>query len=141
MKEFDFNINGMSYHTRITGFEDSKICIDVNGTPYDVFFENKIQKTPVIKTNPVINSVLETNTLTNTDSGNSIGTIKSPLPGLVIKINCSVGQEVSMGHTLLVLEAMKMQNEIQSPGHGVVKEIKVKEGENILEGDKLIIIE
>ncbi len=55
------------------------------------------------------------------------GDIKAPMPGLVVKLSVAVGERVKKGQGLLILEAMKMQNEIKSPTDGVVKEIKVSE--------------
>lgn len=55
------------------------------------------------------------------------GDIKAPMPGLVVKLSVVVGESVKKGQGLLILEAMKMQNEIKSPIDGVIKEIKVSE--------------
>ncbi len=73
------------------------------------------------------------------DSGHH--TIKAPMPGLVLRINVSVGDEVTAGHSLLVLEAMKMENEIASPGPGQVAAIHVTDGEAVGKSALLIEIE
>jgi len=67
--------------------------------------------------------------------------IKSEMPGRVISVKVSVGDHVEEGDILLILEAMKMQNEIKSPKSGEVKELFVKEGENISADSKLVVIE
>ena len=66
--------------------------------------------------------------------------IKSPLPGVILTIDCKVGDQVKRGQKLLVLEAMKMENVIPSDRDGEVVEIKVNKGDSILEGADLIII-
>ncbi len=67
--------------------------------------------------------------------------IKSEMPGRIISVKVAVGEKVQEGDVLLILEAMKMQNEIKSPKSGEVKELFVKEGENISADSKLIVIE
>jgi biotin carboxyl carrier protein len=66
------------------------------------------------------------------------GSVVSPLPGTVLRINVSVGQAVKAGDLLLVLEAMKMENEIAAPANGTVKTIHVTQGATVQTGDLLI---
>ncbi len=68
------------------------------------------------------------------------GEIKSPMPGLVLKIEVKEGQQVEKNDTLLTLEAMKMENLIKAPATGIVKSIKVKEGEAVNKNQLLVII-
>ncbi|MCW3786357.1 biotin/lipoyl-containing protein [Plebeiibacterium sediminum] len=67
--------------------------------------------------------------------------IKSYIPGTIIKINVKVGDKVKEGESLLVLEAMKMQNQIAMPFDGTVKEICVKEGDKIPKNELMVVIE
>jgi len=67
--------------------------------------------------------------------------VKAPMPGLVLKVEVEVGQKVKIGTGLVILEAMKMENEIRSLVDGKVKEIKVKEKSAIEKGETLIILE
>jgi len=69
------------------------------------------------------------------------GKIKSPMPGLVLKINVNEGDEVLKGDTLLTLEAMKMENLIKSPTNGTVKTIEIKEGSVVTKNQVLLEIE
>lgn len=71
----------------------------------------------------------------------SITIIKSPMPGMILKIKKSVGDEVEQGDSLLILEAMKMENDIRSPVSGKIKEIKVKEGQAVEKGISILIVE
>ena len=66
--------------------------------------------------------------------------IKAPIPGKIISIKCKVNDSVKSGQVLLILEAMKMENEIYSGSSGVVKEIRVKEGDFVQPGATLIVI-
>ncbi len=65
------------------------------------------------------------------DTGAGGDAVSSPMPGLVVKIPVKVGDKVSAGATLVIVEAMKMQNELKAPRDGVVKRINFKEGEQI----------
>ncbi len=67
--------------------------------------------------------------------------IAAPMPGLVLKIEVGVGQQINPGTGLIILEAMKMENEIRATVAGVVKEIKVKEKTPVEKGEILLILE
>lgn len=64
--------------------------------------------------------------------------IKAPIPGLVIKVAVEAGQEVSEGDTLVILEAMKMENELRAPRAGIVHEVKVEPGAQVASGQTLV---
>jgi biotin carboxyl carrier protein len=68
------------------------------------------------------------------------GVVKSIMPGVVVKLLVKEGDVVEKGQSLLVLEAMKMQNEIGAPGPGVVKSLHVKEKEAVSSGAKLVTL-
>ena len=74
-------------------------------------------------------------------SAPTVNIIKSPMPGLVLKINKSAGDEVIAGETLLVLEAMKMENQIKSPVNGRIHTINVQEGAAVEKGSTLIVFD
>ena len=67
--------------------------------------------------------------------------LKSPLPGVILEMKVNVGDSVTEGQTLLVLEAMKMENNIDAPKSGVIKSISKSKGDSVLEGDLLLTIE
>lgn len=67
--------------------------------------------------------------------------IKTQMPGKVVRILVKQGSEVTAGDSVLVVEAMKMQNEMKSPKDGIVKEIRVEEGATVNAGDVLAVIE
>ena len=66
--------------------------------------------------------------------------IKAPIPGKILSIKCKVNDFVKSDQLLLILEAMKMENEICSESSGVVKEIKVKDGDFVQSGATLVVI-
>ena len=66
--------------------------------------------------------------------------VKAPMPGNIMKVNCKVGASVKKGDILLILEAMKMENEILAPCDGTVKQIVAAKGASVNSGDALIVI-
>ncbi|SDO80935.1 biotin/lipoyl-containing protein [Desulforhopalus singaporensis] len=68
------------------------------------------------------------------------GAINAPMPGTVLRVMVKLGEKVTKGQTLLVLEAMKMENEIQAPGDGTVAEINVSEGASVNAGQSLVVV-
>jgi biotin carboxyl carrier protein len=145
MKDFDFIINGHDFNVKILSFSETDTDVEmakivVNGTEYEVGIKKKVEKTPTIKRVPVVASTVEGGVLTNQDSGTSLSLVKAPLPGVILKVICAKGQDVKMGQTLLVLEAMKMQNEIQAPRDGRIKEIKIREGQSVIEAEDLVVL-
>ena len=66
--------------------------------------------------------------------------IASPMPGKILKVMVSVGSAVNAGDVVLILEAMKMENEIMANASGTVKEVRTKEGDSVNTGDVLVVI-
>jgi biotin carboxyl carrier protein len=67
--------------------------------------------------------------------------IKTAMPGKIVRILAQTGAEVAAGDGVIVVEAMKMQNEMKSPKDGIVKEIRFAEGDTVNAGDMLVVIE
>ena len=74
-------------------------------------------------------------------SGTAIKELKAPISGQIIDVPATPGTEVKRGELVIILEAMKMENQIRSPIKGRVKEIKVKKGQSVRLGDILLIFE
>ena len=139
MKEYRYKINGNLYKVTVGDIEDNNVHVEVNGTAYTVEMEKKTG--PKIK--PVVRTAATTPAaaVSRPAVAGSKSGIKSPLPGVILEIKVKEGDAVKRGQTLLVLEAMKMENDIKADRDGKVTAIKVSKGESILEGTDLIIIE
>lgn len=75
------------------------------------------------------------------ETGDASGVLKAPLPGQVVDVTATVGQQVEKGERLAVMEAMKMQQPVVAPFDGVVKDVRVAIGDKVAEGDVLLIVE
>ena len=137
MKNFKFKIRGTQYNVDIKDIQKNDVKIEVNGTPYHVTME---RETKAIKTPTIVRKRLPKEEKQETVL-HSLSTIKAPLPGNIFKLLVSPGDKVNKGDTLLIMEAMKMENNILSEENGTVKSIKVKEGDTVLQNDILIELE
>jgi biotin carboxyl carrier protein len=139
MKKFKFTIRGQEYDVEIKEFQGSNAKIEVNGTDYDVDvnIEEKASKTPRLVRKPVINKPGE-GKIQKGGAGATV--VKAPLPGSIMKINIAVGDTINPGDTLLVMEAMKMENNVMAEKGGTVKAIKIAVGDSVLQDDVLVEI-
>lgn len=147
MKEFNYKINGAPYRVVVTKSDSEAVELEVNGTPFTVEIEQKAKKTlsgvkrpSVSVTSPVPQSAT-TPLVTRPSVPAGKNTIQSPLPGIILDIRCKVGDTVKKGQTLMILEAMKMENNILANGNGKVIEILIQKGDSVLEGADLVVIE
>ena len=149
MKEFAFKLNGAEYKCAVEEIEAGKTKVTVNGKVYEVETEAAAPAAkPVAKPAPVApkpapapaaapKAEPKANSQEPTANGQQV---KSPLPGSVIKVLVSEGQAVKRGDTLLTLESMKMENAIMAEADGVVKQIAVTPGQNVMQDDLLIVL-
>ena len=137
MKEFRFSIEGKSYDVSIEETGKDMATVDVNGKKYAVNIEKKEKPTFIAAVpRPTASAPA------SAPAAKSVpGTVSSPLPGSIIKIMVSVGQAVKCGDTLLTMESMKMENNIQAECDGVVKAILVQQGQSVMQGDALVDLE
>jgi glutaconyl-CoA/methylmalonyl-CoA decarboxylase subunit gamma len=145
MKKFKFTINGNQYETEVLSIEDNIAEIEVNGTLYKVEVDKtlKTTKTPKLVRQVAVPSTDSHPSVAKTSSPagpKGAGSIKSPLPGVILEVFVREGDDVKMGQKLLLLEAMKMENNIEADKAGKVVSIQKQKGDNVMEGDVLIII-
>ncbi len=122
MKKFNFTINGNKYSVDIKEIEDEQAVIHVNGTEYlvEIEQEKKSVKTPKLVRESVVRQPGEG----RIEKKASVGgfSVEAPLPGSIFKLKVKVGDKVAKGDSLLILEAMKMENEVLADQAGVIKE-------------------
>ena len=137
MRSFKFNIKGQEYEVEIKKLDNNIAEVEVNGTVYQVEVrqEAKQSKTPIlVRPEPAIPK--SAHKFKKKISGTN--EIKSPLPGNIMHVLVKENDEVKKGDKLVIYEAMKMENTIYAEKEGTVIKVRVKPGDNILEGDVLL---
>lgn len=137
MKKFKFTIKGNKFEVLVKDFEDNIGHVEVNGTQYEVELDKEVKKTktPQLVRRPVVSKPGE-GQISKKAAG--LIPVKAPLPGSIFKINVAEGDTIKKGDVLLIMEAMKMENNIMSEKDGVVKSIKVAVGDAVLQDDVLL---
>lgn len=140
MKEYKYIIDGKEYVVAIGEIIENTANVTVNGEEFKVEMEpeKEPEKKKVVLGQPSVEKTEETSTTVNVNTSNAV---KAPLPGVITSIEVVVGQDVKAGDTVVILEAMKMANNIEAEKDGKVTAICVKQGENVLEDAPLVVIE
>ena len=159
MKEYKYKINGNEYSVAIIDLEGNTAAVEVNGVSYkvDILTEGftAAPARPAAKPaatapapapapaaapaapQPIAPAAAPAAEPAPAGKGTAV---QSPLPGVILDIKVAVGDTVKAGQTVAILEAMKMENNINAECDGVITAIKVAKGDNILEGSDIVII-
>ena len=159
MKEYKYKINGNEYSVAIIDLEGDKAAVEVNGVSYqvDILTEGytapaprpaakpaapapapeAAPAAPAPAPQPIAPAAPAAEPAAPAGKGTAV---QSPLPGVILDLKVAVGDQVKAGQTVAILEAMKMENNINAECDGVITAIKVAKGDNILEGSDIVII-
>jgi biotin carboxyl carrier protein len=139
MKNFKFKIHENNYNVNIKSHEGNVIDLEVNGTSYSVKMKKDIQ---ITKTPTLVRAASKRPAEPLKVNPKSSKTrIVAPIPGVILSINVKVGDEIKVGDRLLVLEAMKMENNIVAEKAGVVSALKITVGQQVLQDELMIELE
>lgn len=125
---FDVLYKNRKHKAEIIEKKQNKYVVEINGNSYSFSIE-----TPI--------SYQRKKILEKKKGDDHTETIAAPMPGKILEVMVTVGAEVKEGDTLVILEAMKMQNEILATRQGKVVEILVKPGDSVMKSDQLIVLE
>lgn len=155
MKKYEYKVNGVDYEVEIAAVEGKIAKVNVNGIPFEVEMQKPINaakhpalaatsraQSPVTLAQPAAPAPVAAPVAAATPAA-PVGegrALKAPLPGTITEIKVQVGQQVTAGQTVIVLEAMKMANNIEAEYAGQVTSIVVKQGETVMEGAVLLTI-
>lgn len=147
LKQYKYRINGTKFNVGVGDLVGNTIHVEVNGTPYNVELDQdnapvNVTKAAAAPKAPAAAPRTETGAKVVAKPAPAAGrsTVKSPLPGTVMSLKVNVGDTVSAGDTVCVLEAMKMENDIHTEKGGTVQKILVNVGDAILEGSEIMVI-
>ena len=128
MSKYKITINGKSYEMEVEAIDGSMPVAAPKAAPAPAAAPKAAAPAPAASAAPVASS-------------NAAGAVNSPMPGTILKVNVEVGAKVEAGASIVVLEAMKMENDITAPKAGVVKTIAVNKGDAVAAGQFLFEIE
>ena len=163
MKTYKYKVQGVDYEVEIAEVEGKIAKVNVNGIPFEIEMQKPInaakhpalaatkrsasvapaaqpapaQPTPAGKPQATVPAGSPAGPAPAAGAGTAI---KAPLPGTINAINVKVGDKVGIGDVVIVLEAMKMQNNIEAEAAGTVKAINVNKGDSVMEGSVLLTI-
>ena len=144
MKEYKYTINGNKYDVQIVDIVENIATVAVNGENYSVEMEKEPEpekKKVVIKSGAQAQPEAAASEGASAAKVNANNALKAPLPGVIREINVAVGDEVAVGDTVVVLEAMKMANNLEAEKAGKVTAVLVQVGESVMEDTPLVVIE
>lgn len=160
MAKYEYKVKGVDYVVEIQDIEGNIANVTVNGIPFEVEMKQPVkagkQKVKLSEERRVkseeFNSSSSATNESSAPNANSAPTNKpaaaaasgkpvvAPLPGTINEIKVKVGDKVNAGDTVVVLEAMKMQNNIDAETSGTIASINVNKGDAVMEGDTLVTI-
>ena len=139
MNKFKITIDENNFDVTVNITDHDKATVEVNGISYDVSYESKNTVAPAAPRKPaaIPTSTTYKSSAQNTASNKST-TVKAPLPGTISAISVKVGSQVKRGDCLVVMEDMKMENNIVASSDGQVKTIHVTVGQSVSQDDPLV---
>ena len=148
MNKFEYKVQGVDYEVEIEEMEGNIAKVSVNGIPFEVELKQPINPAKAITRPKVVApapaaaapAVPVARPAAPAAPAGAGSPVKAPLPGTISSINVKVGDKVNVGDTVVVLEAMKMQNNIEAENSGTVTSILVNQGDSVMEGATLITI-
>lgn len=137
-----YTINGTEYNVAVNSVTFDSAEVVVNGVTYQVKIENSRGTDSVsMSAEPQISEVPVKADVPDTVAATGVGrAVNSPLPGVIVGIKVKVGDKIKAGQVVAILEAMKMENEIQSEYDGTVTSINVSQGDSVLEGAPIVMV-
>lgn len=138
MKTFNLKIEGENFGVTVESVSGDNAVVSVNGKTFNVTILRDEAARPQSYCDELTTAVTPKKAAT---SAGATHKVKSPLPGLVLGIKVKEGDFVKEGQVVAVIEAMKMENDIEAERSGIVKAINVEKGDSVLEGATLMNIE
>ncbi len=148
MAKYQYTVKGVDYEVEIQDIEGNIANVTVNGIPFEVEMKQPVkagkQKVKLSEESysSSASAASTSSTTTATPAAPATGgkPVVAPLPGTINEIKVKVGDKVNAGDTVVILEAMKMQNNIEAETSGTITSINVNKGDAVMEGDTLVTI-
>ena len=135
MSNYQYKVNGVDYNVEIQDIENNIAHVSVNGKVFEIEMPETMKAPVTVKkeAKPVEQKPAAK------PSGKGTKVV-APLPGTITEVKVAIGDTVKTGDTVIILEAMKMQNNIEAEADGTITEIHVSKGDTVMEGNPLVTI-
>ena len=140
MSKFQYTVQGVDYDVEIENVEGNVAKVTVNGIPFEVETKQPIKAAPKAKVKVEAPKPAAAAPAQPAAAAGAGTKVTAPLPGTITEVCVTVGQQVKEGQTVVILEAMKMQNNIEAETTGTITSIMVKQGDTVMEGSVLVTI-
>ena len=157
MAKYQYTVKGVDYEVEIQDIEGNIANVTVNGIPFEVEMKQPVkagkQKVKLseerraegseerrVKSEESNSSSASAASTSSAPTAGAGKPVVAPLPGTINEIKVKVGDKVNAGDTVVILEAMKMQNNIEAETSGTITGINVNKGDAVMEGDTLVTI-
>ena len=157
MAKYQYTVKGVDYEVEIQDIEGNIANVTVNGIPFEVEMKQPVkagkQKVKLseerraegseerrVKSEESNSSSASAASTSSAPTAAAGKPVEAPLPGTINEIKVKVGDKVNAGDTVVILEAMKMQNNIEAETSGTITSINVNKGDAVMEGDTLVTI-
>ncbi len=149
MSKYQYTVNGVDYNVEIESIEENTAIVTVNGKTFEIEMKQAFKahpqpaktETPTVKAAPAQKPETAPTVTPSAAPASGKGTpVTAPLPGTITEVKVAVGDTVKTGDTVVILEAMKMQNNIEAECDGTITAVSVHQGDTVLEGSTLVVI-
>ncbi len=149
MSKYQYTVNGVDYNVEIESMEGNTAVVTVNGKTFEIEMKQTFKahpqptkvETPAHKVAPAAQPSAAPAVAPAPAPATANGTkVTAPLPGTITEVKVAVGDVVKTGDTVVILEAMKMQNNIEAECDGTITAVSVRQGDTVLEGSTLVVI-
>ena len=147
MNKYEYKVQGVDYTVEIEDVEGNIAKVNVNGIPFEVEMKLPIKAAPKVKKVEPVKVAAAPAAPVAAPAAPAVSAtvgagakVTAPLPGTITDVKVAVGQAVNAGDVVIVLEAMKMQNNIEAENSGTVTSVLVNKGDTVMEGTVLVTI-
>lgn len=144
MKKYILEIGEKEYTAEVEAITTEEVDIAVNGEHYKVKLKSfgrdkeSLPKIERVERKAPVDVPVPPDSQKSSDAHSGGDIVKAPLPGLILDVNVNPGDMVKAGQNLLMMEAMKMENQVEATHDGTVKKVFVQKGDSVAEGDSLV---
>jgi pyruvate carboxylase subunit B len=138
VNRYQIRVNGKEFEVHLKHRHLSELTFEIDGQSYDVDVQPLLRAAPAAASGPMV--VASAPVRAAVQRTNAPGTIAAPMPGIIVNVLVAEGDKVEAGQTVVIIEAMKMENNIHATATGTVKKVHVAKGQEVNNAQALVTI-